>query len=269
MKQSSGYEDYAFVAELYDHMTLYAERPDVDFFLEAAQKAGGPGVEVGCGTGRVLLPLARAGIAITGLDRSPHMLAVCRRRLLQEPDEVQRRVRLVQGDMTDFDLGRTFDLVTIPFRPFQHLIAVEDQLSCLHTIRHHLQPDGRLILDLFDPSMERLTRDNIGRELFMAQELELPDGSQVRRSEIIVARDHAEQVQQIELIYYVTHPDGSVERLVHALPMRYLFRYEAEHLLVRCGFEVEALYADYNKSPYGTNYPSELIFIARKRPELE
>ena len=114
---------------------------------------------------------------------------------------------------------------------------------------------------------EKMIKEN--RELFMDQEFELPDGSQVRRSEIIVARDHAEQVQQIELIYYVTHPDGSVERLVHAFPMRYLFRYEAEHLLVRCGFEVEALYADYKKSPYGTNYPSELIFIARKRPELE
>ena len=83
----------------------------------------------------------------------------------------------------------------------------------------------------------------------------------------ITARDYFSQVQDTELIYYVTHPDGRQERLVHAFPMRYLFRFEAEHLLARCGFEVEALYADYDKSPYGSKYPGELIFVAR-RPGL-
>ena len=72
-------------------------------------------------------------------------------------------------------------------------------------------------------------------------------------------------MQDVELIYYVTHPDGRQERLVHSFPMRYLFRFEAEHLLARCGFEVEALYADYDKSPYGSQYPGELIFVAVKR----
>jgi hypothetical protein len=67
----------------------------------------------------------------------------------------------------------------------------------------------------------------------------------------------------VELIYYVTHPDGREERLVHAFPMRYLFRFEAEHLLVRCGFAVEALYAGFDRSPYGSAYPGELIFVAR------
>ena len=62
----------------------------------------------------------------------------------------------------------------------------------------------------------------------------------------------------------MTHPDGRTERLVHSFPMRYLFRFEAEHLLARCGFEVEALYADYDRSPYGSKYPGELIFVAVK-----
>jgi len=68
----------------------------------------------------------------------------------------------------------------------------------------------------------------------------------------------------VELIYYLTHPDGKKERLVHSFPMRYLFRYEAEHLLARCGFEVIELFADYNKNPYGSSYPGELIFLAKK-----
>ena len=74
----------------------------------------------------------------------------------------------------------------------------------------------------------------------------------------------AEFYDYIELIYHITHPDGRTERLVYAFPMRYLFRYEVEHLLARCGFEVEALYADYDKSPYGYKYPGDLIFVARK-----
>ena len=78
------------------------------------------------------------------------------------------------------------------------------------------------------------------------------------------AHDRFNQVSHVELIYYVTHPDGHEERLVHSFPMRYLFRFEVEHLLVRCGFDVEQLYAGFDKSAYGSRYPGELIFVARK-----
>jgi hypothetical protein len=67
-----------------------------------------------------------------------------------------------------------------------------------------------------------------------------------------------------ELIYYVTYPDGRQERLVHRFPMRYLFRFEVEHLLARCGFALEAVYSDYDRSPDGSKYPGELICVARK-----
>ena len=69
-------------------------------------------------------------------------------------------------------------------------------------------------------------------------------------------------MQDVELIYYVTYPDGRQERLVQAFPMRYLFRFEAEHLLVRAGFAVKAVYSDYDKSPYGSKYPGEIIMLA-------
>ena len=69
-------------------------------------------LEVGCGTGRILIPTARAGIEIVGLDLSPHMLAVCRERLLKEPSEVQARVQLIEADMRQFSLGQVFKLVT-------------------------------------------------------------------------------------------------------------------------------------------------------------
>ncbi len=262
--EAGGYQEYAFVADLYDHVQPYQERPDVDFFVEEAIAAGGPVLEVGCGTGRILLPTARAGVSITGFDLSEHMLSVCRHRLAQEPPEIQDRVNLVQGDMRMFELGRWFSLITLPFRPFQHLTTVQDQLSCLRVLHRHLAPDGRLILDIFNPSMTHLTLDNVGQELTEGEPFTTPDGRHVVRKSITVARNYFTQVQQVELIYYVTHPDGREERLVHAFSMRYLFRYEAEHLLARAGFELEHLYADYEKNPYGSGYPGELIFVAKK-----
>src|SRR6186997_1849648 len=100
----SGYDQYAFIAELYDQVVPYRERADVSFFVEAAREAGSPILEVGCGTGRVLIPTARAGLEIVGLDLSPHMLAVCREHLGQESETVRSRVQLVQADMRHFDL---------------------------------------------------------------------------------------------------------------------------------------------------------------------
>ena len=256
--------EYATTAEFYDHVVPYAERPDVSFFVQAAQESGGPVLEVGCGTGRILIPTARAGIDITGLDLSPSMLAICRVRLLDEPEQVRNRVRLIQGDMRAFDLPQTFQLVTLPFRPFQHLTTVEDQLACLACIHRRLAPGGKLILDLFNPSLTFLTSDTVGQEQGEEPEFSLPDGRRVTRRSKIVARDYHNQVNHVELIYYIAHPSGRQERLVHAFPMRYLFRFEAEHLLIRAGFEVEQLYADYDQSPYGSKYPGELIFVARK-----
>ena len=264
MTGAGGYEEYAFIADLYDHVALYRDRADVSFFVEAASKAGSPVLEIGCGTGRVLIPVARAGIDVVGLDLSPHMLAVCRQRLRDEPQDVQSRVRLVEADMRRFDLGRAFRLVTIPFRPFQHLLTVEDQLSCLDSVYRHLVDDGTLILDVFNPSLDALVNAPLGEEIPEESEFEMPDRRRVRRYAKRVAHDRFNQIGDFELVYYVTHPDGRKERLVHAFRLRYLFRFELEHLLVRAGFAIEHLYAGYDGSAYGSTYPGELVFVARK-----
>ena len=262
--QAGGYKEYAFVADLYDHVVSYHDRPDLGFYLEAAKDYGGPVLEVGCGTGRILIPTARAGMRITGLDLSTHMLAVCRARLADEPAAVREQVDLVEGDMRDFALGRQFSLITIPFRPFQHLTTVDDQLACLQTVHRHLEADGRLIIDLFNPSLTALTQRALGEEFGDEPPFTTPDGRRVIRRQKVVSRDLFRQIQQIELIYYVTYPDGREERIVHAFPMRYLFRFEAEHLLARAGFEILDLYADFNRAPIGTTYPGELIFRTQR-----
>jgi SAM-dependent methyltransferase len=257
-------DGYQSVADLYDHVVPYRNRPDVSFFVEEARAAGGSVLELGCGSGRVLIPTARAGVAIVGIDLSAAMLEICRRRLLDEPEEVRARVHLNQADMRDFQLERAFHLATVPFRPFQHLTSVADQLACLAAIRRHLVPGGRVVLDLFNPSLEALVSPTLGQEVGEEPEFTAPDGRRVIRKHKIVSRDHATQISQVELIYYITHPDGRRERAVHAFLMRHLFRFEAEHLLARSGFELETVYADYDRSPFGSKYPGELIMVARR-----
>jgi SAM-dependent methyltransferase len=264
MDRAGGYDEYGFVAEFYDYVEPYRQRPDVDFYVDLARESKGSVLEVGCGTGRVLLPIARAGTEITGLDLSSGMLEICRRKLAEEPPEVQARVSLHEGDMRDFDLGHRFALATTPFRAFQHLETTAEQLSCLAAIHRHLHPGGRLVLDLFNPSLLFLTEEARLGEWGDEPDLLMPDGRKVRRRMRIARRDWFHQIQDSEIIYYVTHPDGREERLVHSFPMRYIFRYEAEHLLARAGLEMEALYAGFDKSPYGSQYPGELIFVARR-----
>src|SRR2546422_24671 len=265
MDPSGGYTDSPFVAEFYDSVVPYRDRQDVNFFVEMAQQSGGPVLELGCGTGRVLIPTAKAGIEIVGLDASPLMLSVCRKKLLSEPEVVQAKVSaLVPGDMRGFELGREFSLVTIPFRPFQHLLTVADQLSCLLNVRRHLVAGGKLILDVFNPSLPRLADEQSLAEHDEEPEFTTDDGRRVVRRARIVSRDYFNQITDNELTYHVIHPDGREQRLVHRFRLRYLFRFEVEHLLAGCGFSFEEVFADYEKNPYGSKYPGELIVVARK-----
>lgn len=257
-------DSYAAIADLYDHVVPYRDRPDVSFYVDAALASGGPVLEVGCGSGRILIPTARAGVAITGVDPSEAMLRVCSSRLDGESAAVRDRVTLLRADMRSLDLGREFPLITLPFRPFQHLLTVEDQMAALEILGRHLTADGRLILDLFNPSLEALTARNLGEEIAGEPEFSTPDGRRVVRAHKFLAKDLFRQTVDVELLHDVTHPDGRAERLVQAFTMRYLFRFEAEHLLARCGFAVESLWADYDRSPIGSKTPGELIFVAKR-----
>ena len=255
--------DYATTATFYDHIVPYLERSDIAFYVEAAKRSGGPVLEVGCGTGRVLVPTAEAGIEIVGVDPSEAMLAVCRRRLLELPEADRSRARLVRGDMRNLDLSASFPLVTVPFRPFQHLLTVDDQLRCLERLRRHVDDGGQFILDVFNPGLHYLAADNIGVEIGEEPEFTMPDGSRVVRTYRTTSRDLFNQIIEVELIYYVTHTDGREERLVDAFPLRYLFRFELEHLLARSGFRLERMYGGFDGTPYGsTAYPGELIAVA-------
>ncbi|MBN1580198.1 MAG: class I SAM-dependent methyltransferase [Anaerolineae bacterium] len=267
MSRFGGYEEQSFLAELYDHIPGYAGRPDLDFYLTLARQAEGSILELGCGTGRVLIPTAQAGCRVVGLDHSRYMLAKCEEKLAAQPQETRERVRLVQETMVNFELEERFALVTTPFRPFQHLISVEEQLSCLRCANRHLHMGGKLVLDLFQVNLRYLVDPVVGEEREDFKGVPLSEGRTMRRANRVVACHRTEQYNDVEIIFYVTYPDGHTERLVQAFPFRYFFRYEIEHLLARCGFGVRDLYGSFDGSPLADDSP-EMIFVAEKCQDI-
>jgi SAM-dependent methyltransferase len=262
--QYGGYEHLEFVADFYDIEYDHVRTKDIEFFIDYSKKAGGRTLELGCGTGRVLIPTAMAGCAITGLDLSVFMLNKCREKLGRQTKDTQRRVKLIQGDMTNFKTGEKYSLVTIPFRPFQHLITVKKQKACLGCIHKHLVPKGKLIFDIYHPYPPRLIPNpEYSKEREDLPETLLPDGRKLRRTNRTAGFHRDRQYNDIELIYYVTYPDGRQERPVQSFPMRYYYRYEIEHLLELCDFKVVDLFGNFDRSEFSTDSP-EMIFVAEK-----
>ncbi len=256
---SSSYDAIPDFGLLYDSVPLYAARTDVAFYVAEAKAARGAVLELGCGTGRILLPIARAGGTVVGLDSSRHMLARCRHKLAAEPAAVQRRVTLHEGDIHDVDLGvsATYALIIAPFRVVQHLTTVDDQLGVLAAVARHLAPQGRFVFDVFNPRFDMLvSADGVERE--DTPEQRLPDGRTFRRAYRVAKVRWVDQVSEAELIYYV---DGT--RFVQAFEMRWYVRAELEHLLARAGFRVRAMYGDFTRGPLVDGAPEQIVVAER------
>jgi SAM-dependent methyltransferase len=258
-------DDYTLYPELYD--IVYEDYlEDIPFYVEEAQRAHGPCLELGCGTGRILIPVASAGVEVTGLDLSSPMVARARRKVAALPDEVRRRIVVDEGDMRDFDLGRRFALIYIPFRAFLHLMTAADQIAALRTIHRHLLPGGRLALNFFDPDFEQINANitpptgNLHRT---GEEFVDPRTGNVLIEWATIQYHLLSQEIDQYFIYDEVDRRGKVAgRTYRALRMRYIFRFEFEHLLARCGFGVEALYGSWDRGPV-LHAGGELIWIAR------
>ena len=254
----SPYDNIPDFGLLYDSVPLYRERADVGFYVEEAKASLGRVLELGSGTGRILLPIARAGCGITGIDSSAQMLERCRAQLAHEAAVVQARVKLAQYDIRNFDLGLTFPLIIAPFRVVQHLITVDDQLQFLGTAARHLTPTGSLIFDVFNPRFDVLVGAD-GTEREDTPEQRLPDGRTFRRGYRIARVRWLDQVSEAELIYYV---DG--RRYIQAFELRWYLVTELEHLLARAGFRVRRMYGDFTRGPVREGCP-EIVVVAEKR----
>ena len=257
--------EYDAFAAFYD-MVYGAHHEDVEFYAGLAQEMEPPVLELATGTGRISLPIARAGVPIVGVDSSVEMLAVARKKLEKEPG---LPLRLVMADMRDFNLidsEDAFGLAIIPNRSFLHLATTEDQIVCLTNIHAHLREGGLLELNLFVPDVELIASrlGKLGRVVSYDHTFTSPD----TRNEIEVwehrsYRVHDQFIDQ-RFVGHEWDADGSLLRTTRwGFTLCYIWPREFEHLLVRCGFEVEGLYGGFDKRRFDKS-STEQVWVARK-----
>jgi len=258
---TAGAEYTGLSALFYDHVATGVDG-DVAFYVEEAVACGTTVLELGCGTGRILIPMAEATADVVGLDRSADMLAIARGKLAACAPDVRRRARLVGGDMRDFDLAQRFRLVTIPYRAFLHNLTVVDQLRTLEQVRRHLADDGRLVLNVFDPSVRLLAAGRWATPAERPREFKHPRTG----NRVVIREDFRYELERqlVEGAFDLDELDasGRVVATTHApLTLRYVFRYEMEHLLARAGLRVEALFGDFRRGRFLAG--GEQIWVAR------
>ena len=213
-------------------------------------------MELGCGTGRVTIPIADAGADIVGLDSSPAMLAVARRK-------APGSLTLVQADMRDFSLDQEFGLVIIPFRGFLSLLTVEDEIRALRCIQRHMAPGGRLAFNIFVPDVNMLVRE--GDVPYHFRDVTDPETG----SRFVIWQqsryDNHNQIINARVIIEELDEAGAVERkLYRDFQLRYIHRWEMQHLIELCGYEVLGLFGDFDGSPFD-EASSEMVWVCGVR----
>jgi SAM-dependent methyltransferase len=240
-------QDYAACGRTYD----------VQFYVDVAVECGGPVLEMGCGTGRVLIPTARAGLSVHGVDASREMLEVLKAKLQNEPAEVQAKVTLTQGDIRDVRVPGTYQLVTAPFRVLQHLLERHDQRAWLRNVARHLAPGGRLCFDVFQPDYSRVATSS---EVVELDRKDAASGERVRRVSRTVPHP---DLQQVEIHWRWIAQSQEQEREENvSWRMRWFTRAELENLLELEGFEVVNFWGSFQRQPFGPESHEQVVMAA-------
>jgi SAM-dependent methyltransferase len=265
----------------HDNLEEYADPVDYDrrdssdtgvaFYAALAREAGGPVLEIACGTGRVAIPIARQGFAVTGLDVVPAMLE--RARFKAEAADLP--VRWVEGDARDFDLGgERFRLIFLTGNAFQAFLTNADQEALLGRVRAHLHEEGLFAFETRNPRWRtREDRDEDPDGLFVcletrAEEEALPPHTDAEGREVRESRtrtyDHVAQV--LHWTSYRCWHEGARERVkITRTALRYTFPQELAALLHHNGFTIVRRYGDWDGEPLTAASPSIIVVCRKKR----
>jgi SAM-dependent methyltransferase len=253
----SSYDNLADYADpiIYDQENSSFE-PDGPFFLEMACQAGGPVLDLGCGSGRITIPLAQNDIDITGLDVVSGLLAQARQK------SPGLAIDWVEGDGRTFQLNRQFNFIFAAGCVFQHLLTRPDQEAMLARIREHLTENGRFATGLFFPHPEQLEDVPEEQEWFSYTTV---DGRDVDVSGI----EHYDPLRQVKVETAVrrwTDENGKTITREAPLALRYIYPQEMEALLHYNGFTILNVYGHWDRSPL-TAESRMMIYVCQKRTE--
>ena len=237
---------------IYDQETPSFE-PDGPFYLALAQRFGGPVLELGCGTGRITIPLARRGVDITGLDLAPRMLEHARRKAPDLP------ITWIESDVRSFHLGGRFRFIFESGATFQHLLARPDQEAMLARVREHLATDGRFVVSTVIPTTGLLTDEPTEQHWFSYTD---QAGLAVRVSGT-QQYDRSRQVKTETAYRRWRVAEGQEVVRCAPLMLRYTFPQELEALLHYNGFMVTERFGGWDGGAL-TGDSEQLICVCRK-----
>jgi SAM-dependent methyltransferase len=254
-------DEYDLIAPFYDIEHARFDE-DIDLYLNFAESHGAVGgrlLELACGSGRLLLPLARAGYAITGVDTSARMLERARQAL--EAEGLAARCTLVQQDMGELQLGQKFRLAFVALGSFGHLCTRDAQRQALSAIHAHLTTGSTFLLDISNADVRYM--ESMSGQVLHQGTWTMDDGSLLTH---FVSPALATSTRLLELThFYDQHTQGEAVRRTISRTQLYLFeRGETELLLESAGFAVKEVYGDYDFSSYENDSP-RMIFIAEKQ----
>jgi SAM-dependent methyltransferase len=223
---------------------------DLPFWIDQAQRYGDPVLELACGTGRVTIALAEAGFRVTGIDSAEGMLREARRKSAERDVDVA----WVQADMRDFGLDGTFSLIIVPANAFLHLLYLSDLEACLGSVRKHLAPEGRFVVDVFVPKAELLINKPGERSTFA--EYDDPDG----RGKVVINQSYVyEPGTQIKRVRTYRPIPGADAEIEGELNLRMIFPQELDALVKYNGFQIEAKYDSYERTAFGPESEQQLL----------
>ncbi len=230
---------------------------DLSFYLEELEDAGSI-LELGCGTGRIMVPLLKAGRNVSGLDVSRDMLSILEKKLEEEPPNQAHET--FEGDMRHFELGKSYAAVIIPFNTFLYMDSFESQSSCLTAIHRHLDDGGKLLIDISNPLF--ILKDRQEGVLFH-------DFTKIHPRRQSIINFSTTYYYEENCFYWYQFIEeiaqSGVAKMVRHMKLRALFQTEMEVLAKTHGFEVGNIYGSYDRGKAEKNSPHLIFVLSKKR----
>lgn len=240
-----GVDPLIYQGEIYDAINDFTS--DLPFYRKWCEISGGSVLELCCGTGRITIPLAKAGVEVTGLDFTESMLSVARQKAMLDSVDVT----WILGDIREFHLGRVFDLILIPFNSLQNIYSTADVQKVFSRVKAHLKPGGYFIFSVFNPSLEYIVDCSRSPRIYRKK---LPDGRELTISESCVY-DSAHQVNCFTWLHKFS---GSDEEFPQRLDMRCFYPLEMDALLHYNGWQVIHKFGKFDEELFHAASPYQI-----------
>lgn len=248
---------YEVLGKYYD--IWYEDQTDeVRVYREMAGRTGGPILECMCGTGRSLIPLAEDGYEVWGFDRSHSMLERLTAKMEPMDEEVQGRVHLHHADMRTFRCPQRYRLIIVPFNAFLHLLEREGQEAALRNVAQHLEEEGRFVISMFNPRLDR------------PEELVRHRGTRTMVNGDIISKFEAQTFDQslhrttVHYFIDISRQDREMRRVTARFTIRYMSHQEVVGLMGSCGLEIVETYGDWRYG--GLSEASDIMLFEAKLP---